>query len=91
MTTLTIKISDKKNVDFFIQLLSKFNFVVELNNCKNEADGDIILKNEKSIKTNKKSKKDNISNVPFKFGATKNLIKISDDFNEPLNEFNEYL
>ncbi len=33
----------------------------------------------------------NKNSVPFKFGAAKELIKISDDFNDPLQEFNEYI
>ncbi len=28
--------------------------------------------------------------LPFKFGAAKGLMKSSEDFNEPLTEFNEY-
>ncbi len=33
----------------------------------------------------------NNNSVQFKFGAAKDFIKISDDFNEPLQEFNEYM
>jgi len=29
--------------------------------------------------------------IPFKFGAAKELISISDDFNKPMDEFNDYL
>jgi hypothetical protein len=29
--------------------------------------------------------------ISFKFGAAKGLIKMGDDFNEPLEEFNEYI
>lgn len=29
--------------------------------------------------------------IPLVFGAGKNLISISDDFNSPMDEFNEYL
>jgi len=32
-----------------------------------------------------------IEAIPFKFGAAKELISISDEFNEPMEEFNEYL
>jgi len=36
-------------------------------------------------------KTDVLESVPFKFGAAKELISISDEFNEPMDEFNEYL
>ena len=58
-------------------------------------DPDFMLKMKAFVelfffKENKKKQADS-SVVPFKFGAAKGLISISDDFNLPLAEFNEYL
>jgi len=36
-------------------------------------------------------KKDNSSNLPFKRGCMKGKMWISDDFNEPLEDFKEYM
>lgn len=35
--------------------------------------------------------KEHLERIPLVFGAGKNLIAISDDFNKPMEEFNEYL
>lgn len=46
MQTLTIKINDNANVEFLIQLLSKFNFVAEIkksNGKSNISDDSSIL------------------------------------------------
>ncbi len=29
--------------------------------------------------------------LPFRFGAAKGLLNVRDDFNEPIEEFNEYI
>ncbi len=34
---------------------------------------------------------DDVNPIPFQFGAAKGMMHISDDFNAPIDEFNEYL
>jgi len=36
-------------------------------------------------------KKREFVSLPFKFGAGKGLIQIADNFNDPIEEFNDYL
>jgi hypothetical protein len=41
-----------------------------------------------NVKTNINS---SLEPLPFKFGVARGLIDISDDFNAPLDEFNDYI
>ena len=45
MDTIEIKISDKKNLRFLIELLSKFNFITEIK-TKDSSEGNLFNKKE---------------------------------------------
>jgi hypothetical protein len=48
-----------------------------------------MLVNQEIVQENKAEEQE--KPLSFKFGAAKGLIKMNDDFNEPMKEFNQYI